>query len=381
MSVEKALASLQRRVRQVRGQRTDEWPAHVHQAYAGALRELSADLRFEHLEDVEECLKDFVERIHSAKGNGDSVGEFVLERSREVHEVTCYFTVEYLLLGEPLSIAGVRFLPSEDEGVPTNLAHGPEFPEAGGCVAAVVVLGTDYSKMSRRAATAAEHALRILRVALRENPGIHDRQLRFRLGRRYSFGEGVAGWSVRPDVSYPLHLTSAMVGSLGQSRLAKLPVTARTSIESKVSIALYWLERARLEADHLVALLFLLFALEALLGDASSGLKAGPLARRQMILSHLVSGSFRHPVVILTEYGIRSHAVHGESRPDVDERKVQAVEWSVRDTLNEYLTLVEETGFTGRQQLVAFLDEHPIRLEVEAWLEDHKFPGASALLA
>lgn len=53
------------------------------------------------------------------------------------------------------------------------------------------------------------------------------------------------------------------------------------------------MERARFTEERLVALLFLFFALESLLGKR--GPKAHGLAFPQAMLSHIVTGAFMHP--------------------------------------------------------------------------------------
>lgn len=81
-----------------------------------------------------------------------------------------------------------------------------------------------------------------------------------------------------------------------------------------------WIERAIFTDGPLVALLYRFFALEALLGDKSSGLKGEQLAFRRATFSHAVTGGFRHPETALWLYEeVRNNAVHGESMPDVDE--------------------------------------------------------------
>jgi hypothetical protein len=62
--------------------------------------------------------------------------------------------------------------------------------------------------------------------------------------------------------------------------VAAMPLEPSTDIDRKAGMALRWMEAASLSGDPLTALLFLFFALEALLGDKSEGLKAHGLARR-----------------------------------------------------------------------------------------------------
>jgi len=101
------------------------------------------------------------------------------------------------------------------------------------------------------------------------------------------------------------------------------------------------MERACLTGDELIALLYRFFALEALLGDKSEGLKAHGLAFREMMLSRIVSGGFRHPNATFFFYDqIRSAAVHGEEDPAVAQADAAGFEWAARDALTNYLVLV-----------------------------------------
>jgi hypothetical protein len=111
-----------------------------------------------------------------------------------------------------------------------------------------------------------------------------------------------------------------------------------------------WMERACLTGDRLVAMLYRFFALEALLGDKSEGLKAHGLAFREMMLSHVIEGGFRHPNATFLYYDqIRSVAVHGGQAPEVTAKVADDFEW-VRDALAKYLALAREQGFLQKRE-------------------------------
>jgi len=85
-------------------------------------------------------------------------------------------------------------------------------------------------------------------------------------------------------------------------------------------------------SDPLVATLYRFFALEALLGDSSDGLKNGPLALRQMTLSAIATGGFRNPDDTFLAYKeVRSFAVHGEAEPPVPPEQASDFERVVRE--------------------------------------------------
>jgi hypothetical protein len=142
-----------------------------------------------------------------------------------------------------------------------------------------------------------------------------------------------------------------------------------TDVEKKADLALRWMERARFAGEPLIALLYLFFALEALLGDKSEGLKADMLAFRQLVLSHIVSGGFREPNTTWFLYDrVRSAAVHGEDPPLVDDATVDSFEWAVRDTLNEFLTLAHDQNIGRRGRLINVLTSHPDVPQLADWI-------------
>jgi hypothetical protein len=172
-----------------------------------------------------------------------------------------------------------------------------------------------------------------------------------------------------------LELDDQLITLAREQEVATVGASATNDIEKKAHIAMRWMERARFTADPLVALLFLFFALEALLGDKSEGLKAHALAFRHTILSHVATGGFTDPNRTLFLYDdVRSGAVHGEDAPHVDEDTADRLEWTVRDALAQYLKVARENGFTKRAQLRRFLNEHPDRTKLEDWLRTNAGP-------
>ena len=112
---------------------------------------------------------------------------------------------------------------------------------------------------------------------------------------------------------------------VGYTRLTgddqKTALTMMSVFHKAADRALGWIERAQLTGDRLVALLFLFFALEAILGDESEGSKAMPLAFRQALLDVDRSGGFSDPNPTWLLYGaVRSAAVHGSEAPPISER-------------------------------------------------------------
>jgi hypothetical protein len=330
---------------------------------------LLADLRFEHMSKPDDDVWRFVGECWT-DGKTDHVPGFIKEHSQEPMDRVCFVPVENLSVTSATDVLGIRLLPIDDPGVPTGgLGFSLEKPV--GCVAAIAVRGTNHGLMVERARLVAAHALRVMRIALREHHSIHDRQLRFRLGIVYAFDDHVSGWQTRADVAYDLGLPGDLIEMAENQPIWRLPVEPTTDVDKKADLALQWMERAWFTGEPLVALLYLFFALEALLGDKSEKLKAHGLAFRQTMLSHIIEGNFTHPNRTWFLYdAVRSAAVHGEGAPDVDKDVVQNFAWGVRKALSQYLTLASNENFVRRGRLLTFLDEHPERPQLVAWLRE-----------
>lgn len=339
---------------------------------------LCADLRFEHLCDSDEWVSSFVGRCFAARG-ADHVKEFLGQYGKGPLKVTCFFPVEFLEVAAEREVAGVRFLPVTD---PTLPREEPWFPMAKpvACVAAVQVRGTNQVLMAERGKAEVAHALRVLRVALRASPGVIKEQVRFRLSGVHAFSERVGGWKLREDVAFTVELAEDF-GAVSQHPVLELSVQPSTGIEKKADLALRWMERAYLAGEPLVMMLYLFFALEAMLGDTSEKLKSHPLAFREMMLSHAAIGGFRNPNRTLLLYGeVRSGAVHGEEVREVTWDDALRFEWAVRDALGNYLTLARERGLARRSRLLAFLDMHEDRSDLIAWLREKGGPDWTVYL-
>jgi hypothetical protein len=187
-----------------------------------------------------------------------------------------------------------------------------------------------------------------VRVRIAQSAHVQDFQLRFRAGIGYAFDDRLRGWNRRDDDACELTLTEQDVEELLSHPVMSVPISERNDIEEKAALAMGWMERACLTGDDLIAMLYRFFALEALLGDKSEGLKAHGLAFREMVLSHLIEGGFRHPNATFFYYDqIRSVAVHGGQPPDVPRNVTARFEWAVRDALRNYFALARQQGFSG----------------------------------
>jgi hypothetical protein len=224
--------------------------------------------------------------------------------------------------------------------------------------------------MRDRARKLADHALRVLRVALREHHFVHDRQLRFRLGETAWFDDGTTFWSSRDDLGWDLPLSEDLIEFAMSQEIAQLRAEPASDVEERANLALGWFERAQLESEQTTQLLFLFFALEALVGDRSSGEKATPLALRRATLEMVTGdGSFSHPASAFLLYDkVRSDAVHGEEAPLVSDDDLIAFAWSVRRGINQFLKYARAEGFTRRSQVTDALDQHERCQELVDWL-------------
>ena len=329
---------------------------------------LVGDQRFEYMNDVERTLKEFIARAW-AERSVNHVPSFIELHARPLLQLTCFIPIENLKVQSTVHVLGVDLLVLDDPAIPRPEHAAFALTSPIGCVAAIPTSGTNVGMMADRARGQLSVVLRIARAGLATR-GLRDRQLRFRPGTAYAFSNDAIGWTRRSDSAYELTVTPPLIDN--QAAVWKLPVDPVTDVEKKAMLALHWMERARFTGEPLIALLYLFFALEALLGDKKDGLKGGKLSRRQLILSHAVTGGFRHPDTTWLLYDqVRSAAVHGEAAPPIDEDTVQRLEWSVRDTLDEYLTFTATNGIKRRSALIQALDEHPDVPELANWVRDN----------
>lgn len=342
---------------------------------------LARDPRFEHLRDkvravalayVFECV---------ANRSRDHVSAFVSVHGKEPTRRTCYLPVEYLTVAAEVTFLGHRFIPVSDDRVPPALGRFSLQPPVG-CVVEVETEGTDLGRMAARARENVRHSLRLLRIALHENLNLHDRQLRFTVADGYSFGGHIAGWQSAPAAAYDLGLSIGLVGLAEIQPVARLPLEPKSDLDKQVDLATRWIERAMFAGEPLISLLFLFFALEALLGRKSARLKAHELAVRQMVLSHITNGGFVHPSETYFLYDqVRSAAVHGETPPSIDQNLVDQFAWLVRRTLSQYLSLAEREGLQRRGRLLARLDDAPDFALCLEWLRTNGGPEWTSYLA
>jgi hypothetical protein len=392
MSVEKTLNRLQRAVRLPSGHieradygmtinlledlATEEVESLVFtkaevQLLAQAELEVSQDLRFEHLSrnEVQRALRRFI-CVSNLDQRTDHVARFIGDFGRELQDRRCYFPLLHMVIPEPYEIGGALFLPLGDERIPPSQFLDTA-PPCGGVVL-VPTRGTDPRLMMKRGRDQVQHALRILRVGLREHNLLHDWQLRFRLGDTYALDKSYSGSQAPEDTATEGGLTEEMRQLIEGQALSSLPYGPRNDMERKAKLALKWADRARMATDPVEATLYLFFALEALLGDKAEGLKAFGLIFRRTVLGHAVTGYFSSPSLLYYLYDkVRSVAVHGGEAPEVTRNELVSFEGSIRRALNEYLTFAQQHGLTKQSQVRRALTEHEDAAQVLQWLRNH----------
>jgi hypothetical protein len=78
---------------------------------------IATDERFEHLVPAKDPIREFAEHcVTDRKTNHATV--FMRSYGQEATERVCYFGVEFLRIKQPAEVAGIRFLPLDDPGVP-----------------------------------------------------------------------------------------------------------------------------------------------------------------------------------------------------------------------------------------------------------------------
>lgn len=332
-----------------------------------AVAALEADLRFEYMKDGDVRVWRFA-CICVLGHQQDPVATFMAENARKPEERTCYLPIEFLTIDHPVEIMGIRLLPRSHEEVPPSAVRFNLDPPVGSVVP-IQVKGTNLERMKERALRIANRALRIMRVALRAHRSVPDMQLRFRVGEGYSFGDRRVGWKLRPDAEVSLNLDDELVKHVQAQPVARLAEAPRNDLQRRADRALRWIEDAALSIDLVEELLFLFFALEALLGRKDEGLKARGLAFRRAMLGVVAGRAFTDPNRVFWLYEkVRSAAVHGEEPPEIDQREVGQFAWDVRNALAEYLELAADEKLETRRAMLRFLERHPERDRLIDWL-------------
>jgi hypothetical protein len=324
---------------------------------------LCDDLRFEHMEDS--AMTDAMWRfacLCELQPDGDHVAGFVAVHAIEPTDHICFFPVESLTVAAEVEMFGVQFLRADAVDVPAS-PFWPDPKATMGSAIAVACRGTNYNRMRERARPVAEHALRLLRVSLRQHMVIHERQLRFRLGEFAWFDNRINGWELHPERAWPVELNADLVELVASQAISTLTQVPNTDVERRANLALAWIERAQLAIDPMVELLYLFFALEAMLGDKAERLKGASLALRRATLGAVMRDQFRHPLQTFALYEeVRSAAVHGEQPPaELTDKEVSAFAWDVRHCVNEFVEYAHDQGFTKRAQVRKALDAHEKR--------------------
>lgn len=390
VSATDALRTLQRVVRGShpageRTVRTHKIPAskrttdHAHLAFyedeaatvQAAKETLANELGYEHLDRLEDKLWAFAMDCSLDK-SVDHVPAFVEANYREPEVNQCFMPVEYLVVRKRHQLGAVTLLPTEDDSIPTSLAGFP-LAQRTGAIAVVSVEGTDYGAMHRRAREVANLELRMLRVALEGRViALHPSQRRFRLGEAFAFSDELHGWKTSLDSAHEIELTDEAIALVVRQPLFDISEPPASDLEKYAGIALRWVERATLEAEPVVSLLFLFSALEALLGDKSEGLKGHSVAFRRAMLGHIADGRFSHPSSTYFLYDeVRSAAVHGEKVPPLDEDEVRQLARDTKNAINQYLQLGRDHKLLSRKQMREFLRTHQDAPKLFEWLRDN----------
>jgi hypothetical protein len=320
---------------------------------------LPEDQRFEHMDKstIEAATFRFVCLTHFTHDE-DHVEGFRAEHARGLLCLTCFFPVEDLTVADEIAAYGVRFIPADKVSLPPVFGRDPR-PTMASVVAVDNCTGTDHTKIAARARASALHALRVLRAVLREDLFIQDRQLRFRLGESTWFSDGASGWDLRPEEAWGYELTEEALKLADPPPVSSLQAGGEDDVERAANRALRWFEQAQLAVDPLIELLYLFFALEAIIGDKENE-KGRPLAVRRAILGLKTTGYFSHPGRTYLYYGrVRSTAVHGGDPPEVPRDEIDKFAADVRRALNEFLKYARDNGIAKRAWVVKALDSDP----------------------
>lgn len=342
--------------------------------FRAAAAAVAVDLRFEHMtrQVAGNPLRDALIRfacLCEMERDSDQVSPFMSEHSRTPEEQICFIGVEYLRVSEPFELLSLRLLPVDHPDVPDSTGFFNLGPPVG-AVAAVSSEGTHLGLMKDRAAVVAERALRVLRLGLRENRYLNPLQLRFRLAQSYSFGGPAAGFETSEEARWEVALDEELMQLVrDQPLLTLLAAPPESDLRECADRAMGWIEDSMIEGDRLKSLLFLFFALEAMLGVKSEKEKGHGLAFRRALLSFATRENFPDPDRAYRLYGeVRSAAVHGGATPHVSKKTERLLLWDVREALIQFMELAERNDLRTRKALLRHLGRLPDRTKLAHWL-------------
>jgi hypothetical protein len=339
-----------------------------------AVAAVAGDLRFEYMTRrvAGDPLRDALIRfacLCEMKRDSDQVSSFMSEHSRTPEEQTCFIGVEYLRVNEPFDLPSLNLLPVDHPDVPESTGFFNLGPPVG-AVAAVPSKGTHLGLMKDRAAAVAERELRVLRLSLRENRYLNPLQLRFRLAQSYSFGGPAAGFETSEEARWEITLDEELIQFVrDQPVLTVLAAPPESDLRECAARAMGWIEDSMIEGDRLKSLLFLFFALEAMLGVKSEKEKGQGLAFRRALLSFATRENFADPDRAYRLYGeVRSAAVHGGATPHVSKKTERVLLWDVREALIQFMELAEQNDLRTRKAVLRHLRQLPDRKKLAHWL-------------
>ncbi|WP_194920876.1 hypothetical protein [Catenulispora rubra] len=279
----------------------------------------------------------------------DHVKTFMRDHRRDLESFTVQFSVDHLTVASPELVGDVVLLPLPDAS--TREGQHLRHDSAAGCMAQLEVTGTNSIRAIERGRERARHALSLLRLSLADMNALNQKQLRFRLGEMY-LTEGYEGFSRHSDVAYGMDFPKPIIEVFPTFRPLDIPFNNGTEIETRIGLALSWIDAAYMDASPIHRIGFLFTALEAILGDSSEGLKAPALVFYRTALGHIVRGHFPDPNRLYYLYDrVRSYATHGEPTPDVSEDDVSYLNWNIRETLLDLVSFSRERNLTSRKKV------------------------------
>lgn len=349
-------------------------------ALVTAVAVVLADPTLEHLRgrQAEKALWRFCCAAHLDRTTNHVAG-FLQEHARVPTKRQVFFTLRHLSAKDRFEVAEALVLPLSV--VPIALREDFRAEPDVGSVVAAEAIGTDPQLIVARARERAEHAIRVLPAGLHSTLlTAADRQLRFRIGERYAFADSPrSGWAVADDVAWELSIgpsEAALVTAMPVGGLASVP---RNELERSAHTAMRWADNGLLMTDPLRRVLYVFFALEALVGDKSEKEKGRKIAFRRAMLDHAVRSGFRDPHVTYALYDeIRSTAVHGQEPPALSNREADRFADDVCAAINEFLAFATALGATRRGQVTHALDTHPDAAAMLDWLRNTDTSGSWA---
>jgi len=253
-------------------------------------------------------------------------------------------------------------------------------------VAIVSVVGNNHELICLRGREKVNKVLNVLRVILSKKIMFVEEQLLFRIGEiiiyRSNDSQNYGLYWIRDRK--PIHLNIKELEERVEDyfrTITEIFENEDLSSEIKDTIlrALTWVNKAILEEDLDLKIVFLSTALETILTKESDKRKGETLAYRMMILNSELKEPFVNPLKIFWIYELRSRVIHGSELGVATKDEYNTMLWVTTDVIKYALRYILDKKIMRHIDFIRALDTSPIVGDVLTWLDKIRIKEAGQI--